>query len=241
MASDPKLELKFRWHKAITRSMLKPTTKLVAYALWEHTNKYGGNAHPGNALLAEETRTSVPTIKRHLKALRDGGWVVKTSTSNDAPDRRFADVYALAVPGTTGDHLFDPRSSHSRHPRETLAGVSTGDQIASTGDQITQTGDHPSDPPTSLYNNPLHHSAPSGAGPVPPDHTANLDVVEEWLNKSLGGLDLGEATTAWQMWESGSHPKAIKNKILSDRMRPATEVSSSGDEYHGKVIEGVPS
>lgn len=94
--------LKFEWHKAVSAAELPDITKLLAFAVWDFTDQHGGNAHPGNELLAQTTGRSIVTIKRHLSTLRENGWLVRVEESNSRGNRRFADVYQLAIPNRSG-------------------------------------------------------------------------------------------------------------------------------------------
>lgn len=94
--------LKFEWHSAVSAAPLPDITKLIAFALWDFTNQDGGNAHPGNEQLARITGRSVVTIKRHLASLRKSGWLQRVEESNARGNRRFADVYQLAIPEQPG-------------------------------------------------------------------------------------------------------------------------------------------
>lgn len=232
-------DFKFRWHQGITRSDLPPTTKLVAYALWEYTNQFGQNAHPGNSRLAIDTSTSVPTIKRHLKILRDGHWIVRTVRSTYAPDRTWADVYALGPTGI-GDHLGDPLSD----TREILATEQTRDQSEQTRDQTEPTRDHLGEPPKGLckrFEQQVSSDSDESASSWqtndaeqdsslenkkdsdPPDNWIDdWDAVDDWLTAhfwrlSEVRLSAVERTVAWSLWKEERHPKEIYNAILKHR------------------------
>lgn len=89
-----KEDFKFRWLEAVTASGLPDKTVRIAVTVWHYADSGGTNARPGYQAIADGANVSVATVKRHLAALREAGWIKKTSpwtrTSND--------VYALVMP-----------------------------------------------------------------------------------------------------------------------------------------------
>lgn len=71
------------WQKAIVASELESTTRLVALTLATHMDANGGSCRPGQSLLASETGLNLSTVRRHLRLLRDEGWLSVTSVRRE--------------------------------------------------------------------------------------------------------------------------------------------------------------
>lgn len=68
----------FTWRSAITDSDLKPVTRHVALTLSLHMNERGGSCWPSMPTLAAETGLAVDTVRTHMKALTQRGWLKRT-------------------------------------------------------------------------------------------------------------------------------------------------------------------
>lgn len=70
---------------------INSTEMCILYALADRANDDGRGCWPYYATLADESRCSVPTVKRHIKALEDRGLIVRGDQSQVAdypPDKR---------------------------------------------------------------------------------------------------------------------------------------------------------
>ncbi|WP_239404666.1 helix-turn-helix domain-containing protein [Frankia sp. Cj3] len=54
-----------------------PTARLILVYLAEHADKDGRGAWPSASTIAEDLEVSIPTVRRHLKALEDGQLIVR--------------------------------------------------------------------------------------------------------------------------------------------------------------------
>lgn len=103
----------FSWRGAIADSDLPPTTRLVAWALSMHMNERGGSCFPKRATLARETGLNDQTVKVHLRALRDQGWLVAIGGgSGDKPVE-----YEAQVPMGAQNTPSEQGGSESTPPR----------------------------------------------------------------------------------------------------------------------------
>lgn len=96
------------WERLIRRARLPLATKAIGYTLAQYaTAKTGADAHPGVARLARVCCVDEKTVKRHLTALREAGFLVRKQ--EDKWRRRvalgIADDYQLTAPA---DYLDRP-------------------------------------------------------------------------------------------------------------------------------------
>ncbi|GAA0189737.1 hypothetical protein GCM10008944_01500 [Cytobacillus oceanisediminis] len=91
---------RMEWERLVRRADLPLATKAIGYTLAQYSNKAGGSAHPGVARLARVCRVDEKTVKRHLTALREAGFLVRKQ--EDQWRRRvalgIADDYQLTAP-----------------------------------------------------------------------------------------------------------------------------------------------
>ena len=73
--SRQRLRLRTRWGIGIRVSDLKSTSKYVALMLQTWADENGERARPSYPTLAEGTGLDRSTIARHVKTLRDAGWL----------------------------------------------------------------------------------------------------------------------------------------------------------------------
>lgn len=158
---------KFDWHRAMARSGLPQITKLIAYALWDFSDKNGTNAHPGNSLLAEITGFSVVTVKRHMGALREARWIIRVTRSNSHPDRKWADVYNLTIP-ESGISQGTPDQEEPGIPQE------IPDQLPDRGSPEDQPGISGNQPGIPESQPGIAQETPQQVFPINPS-TKNLD------------------------------------------------------------------
>jgi DNA-binding transcriptional ArsR family regulator len=131
---------KFRWHSELLDADLHPTRKFVALAVWERTELNGGDGYPGEGEIAERFKLSTRTVRTHLKALRESGWLVRTQHGGRLPTgERKRDVYTLGHPYLTGSQdaeaVAEPtETTFDRKPKTSGPTVTTG---CSTGNLIT--------------------------------------------------------------------------------------------------------
>lgn len=69
--------LLFAWRKAIAKSDLPPTVRLVAHTLGLHMNPDGSSCHPGDALVAKESGLSDRSVRSAIGRLMNDGWLVQ--------------------------------------------------------------------------------------------------------------------------------------------------------------------
>lgn len=84
----------FTWRSAIVESKLEPTARLVALTLSLHMNERGGSCFPSVATLASETGLNEKSVRRHVHALADGGWLVLTAGGG----RGRSNTYSAMIP-----------------------------------------------------------------------------------------------------------------------------------------------
>lgn len=110
----------WNWRRALLSSDLPGTTKHVLLTLSCHVPEIGGVAWPAIATLAAETSLSEPTVKKHLRAGVDGGWIARVARYTET-GRQTSNSYALAAPGGGGKQtapplLNDPPEGVSKPP-----------------------------------------------------------------------------------------------------------------------------
>jgi len=91
---------KYQWLDALCDTPGLPhTTFRVAVVLARYANSTDGrNARPGHARIATGAGISERSVRRHLSALEDLGWISQTRRGAVTGHRNLAAVYALALP-----------------------------------------------------------------------------------------------------------------------------------------------
>lgn len=102
---DEPNRFKFDWQRKVLACRLGQATTAVALVLSTHTNKWGGNAHPGIRLLAHEAEVGESTARKCLEHLRDVGLIRRVTCGSRAEHRNWADVYELAIPDDLEDRV----------------------------------------------------------------------------------------------------------------------------------------
>lgn len=125
----------FSWRAAITESGLPPMTRLVAFALSLHMNERGGSCFPSQARLAHETGLNEQTVKRHLRQLREAGWLTVKLRKGTTP------LYTATVP--LASEFTDPGTQDtgvSSAPPQADPGIETtgGSGTESTGGGVSK-------------------------------------------------------------------------------------------------------
>jgi len=102
---------RFAWERAVRQLALGKETKAVGLMLATYTDQDGGNAFPGQEVLAADLEVTDRTIRRHLDRLEALGLIVRTFHGSSAGRRQLADVWQLTLPpnaaatiGLTPDH-----------------------------------------------------------------------------------------------------------------------------------------
>lgn len=67
----------FSWTKAILDSKLKPTTKLVLFALSTYMNSHGEGCYPSQETIAEKTSLSKRAVVKHIEIAISEGFLLK--------------------------------------------------------------------------------------------------------------------------------------------------------------------
>jgi Helix-turn-helix domain len=70
----------------------------VLVTILDYADERGRNAHPGVARLADDCGMGASTIRRHLKWLKERGYIVQESRGHSVGDLKLASVYSLAMP-----------------------------------------------------------------------------------------------------------------------------------------------
>ncbi|OZD31699.1 hypothetical protein CH247_11070 [Rhodococcus sp. 06-156-3b] len=138
---------KFAWHKAYGEQHdVKYEERGVAYIMFDHSHEDGTEARPGVDLLTAKTGLSERTIRRHLTANVDAGWLVLVSKGSNSGRAAKKSVYRLAYPKVhrtqvTTDQTGTPDTGdqNTGHPRP-----GTPD----TGGPLTDPGTYPITTPT---------------------------------------------------------------------------------------------
>lgn len=227
MGQKSKLFPIFSWQRALRDSGLPATTKAVGWVLSTWVNDKGENAHPGEDLLARRLAPmTTRTVRTHLAALRDAGFIERYIRGATAEHRDWADVYRLAMP-TTGS-LF-PVVGESGWPRDSdhRKSETQPPENRSTDHRKRETPQHPIATP---HDNKA--AAPPGAGsrtsaradedllygdPWTEDED-RLEVVEQALGGFLGA---GEEPAIRAMLASEKPLPYIVNVIRSGSADPA--------------------
>lgn len=97
---------RFDWERAIRRSGLHPTTRLVLLTLGTYMSRDGTGARPTQDTLADATGLSSRAVRSHLGIAREAGWIERTRKGRGVGrDGGVASEYKAAVPtrstGTT--------------------------------------------------------------------------------------------------------------------------------------------
>ena len=103
MAAKPEDRFKFDWQRAVCgeECQLAPMVRLVALTMSIHMDGDGTSCRPGAKLTADETGLDLRTVKRAVKVLIGGGWLVVTFRGGSPRGVRLATVYRAQIP-TTG-------------------------------------------------------------------------------------------------------------------------------------------
>lgn len=91
---------RFTWEREVKEATMPPTRKLVLLAVATHANKIG-KAWPSQARLADECGVSERTIRKHIAAAIEEGWLVRTRKGHKvgrAPEQSQTAEYLLASP-----------------------------------------------------------------------------------------------------------------------------------------------
>lgn len=94
------MSTRFGWERAVKASDMPPTRKLVLLTLATHSNK-GGKAWPSQARLAAECGVTDRTIRGHLAAAVEDGWLERTRKGQKvgrAPEKTQTSEYLLRIP-----------------------------------------------------------------------------------------------------------------------------------------------
>lgn len=150
---------KFAWLKAVMVADLDDKAKLLAVQIFNYSDGKGFNAHPGYERLSQDLKISPATVKRNLKVLREGGWIVKTRSSNATGTRKFADTYALGLPTIAG-HLEDPRLDPTEGQNDATEGQMTPDRGSPRRPTNTSSSSNPLHQPISWGDEPPMEAAP---------------------------------------------------------------------------------
>lgn len=151
-----------RWARRVMGAEMPASQCMVLFALETFADwGGGGNAHPGEILLAETARVDVRTVRRALKAGVDCGLIEQTRPAN--PKAHKAAVYRLVVEpvlavvddGSTGHHSpVNNSTTGHQSPVETLT---TGHHSPVNNFSTGQPSPFPPDtavlPPKPLTNN----------------------------------------------------------------------------------------
>jgi Helix-turn-helix domain len=146
----------------------------VLVSVLDYADQHGRNAHPGIARLAKDCVMGESTVRRHLKWLKDNGYIVEESRGHSVGDVRLASKYSLATPDLpltcerkveTPTAQLEPPAAHLEQAYRSL-----GADLPLTGERLS---DPLSDPSTSHPST----SDPVDAQPVSypswPDNLSN--------------------------------------------------------------------
>lgn len=146
---------RFVWeHRLRAAEDVTGTRLLVLLALGTWMNADGSNGRPGHARLAGETGLSERTVRHHLAAAVESGWLVQVQRGHRVGERAVASCYEATTP-TGGPVPVDLPSTGDASPVDPV-------------DEQTSTGGHP---PVVVDNAPDHrHPAATGTcgQPAPP-------------------------------------------------------------------------
>ena len=92
---------RWNWLQAMIQSDLPSVTRLVLHTLAMHMDRYGADCFPGLTRLARESGLDRKTVRRHLAAAEDSGWIVREQ------NRRSSGAwgttrYVPVIPGEVG-------------------------------------------------------------------------------------------------------------------------------------------
>jgi Helix-turn-helix domain len=135
-----------RWRKAITKSGLLASERLVAHTLAVHMNGDGGSCHPATRTLAGETGLSRSTVQRSLDRLAAAGYIERTlGGGRGRPTRYQATIPEPAESApkrSDGEALYDPaKRSHGEAHSGGGNGLTGEAETASPDDVNGLTGD----------------------------------------------------------------------------------------------------
>ena len=74
-APTKRLPFQIRWQKALMKSALDSTAKLVGCAIVVHADRYGREAHPSKETLMQLCSLSERTVDEAVNRLEDAGWI----------------------------------------------------------------------------------------------------------------------------------------------------------------------
>lgn len=108
------------WRAAICKSDLPPTTRHVALTVSLYMSELGDSAYPGAARLVNDTGLSERTIRDHLAALVEAGWLELVHKGGQAGDRKTANEYRANIPDLSPTPAAaDPSNSCTRASDDT--------------------------------------------------------------------------------------------------------------------------
>ena len=96
-------ETLFAWRRAITRSELPATTRLVAFVLSLHMDSNGGSCFPKMATIGLEAGLTEAAARKHVAALVADGWIERTERPGRTPLFKAVHPSCETAPLTSND------------------------------------------------------------------------------------------------------------------------------------------
>lgn len=100
---------RFEWERAVRRSDLHPTTRLVLFALGTFMHRDGTGARPTQQTLADSCGLTVRAVRTHLATARHDGWIERTRQGRGVGrDGGMSSEYEARLPATSGGTPLPP-------------------------------------------------------------------------------------------------------------------------------------
>ncbi len=220
MTSGAPALTKLLWQKRLRGADLTPVEYMVLLTLSTYADRALMRAHPGWTRLAADTHLDVRTIKKAVRTLMAKGYVQLVQPGGNQYGKGTANDYRLTLPvvhkGDTGSTPYPGEEPERR-----------GASGARRGASDVEEGGHGMYPHQVNTSDPLHHSDVQASASAPPgkgswtDLIDDYDELEAWLEGDIGFDIATDYNAAYEMWEHGAHPVAIRNTILANRRRTA--------------------
>lgn len=212
----------------------------VLVTVLDYADEHGRNAHPGITRLADDSAMGASTIRRHLKWLKERGYIVQESRGHSVGDVNLASVYSLAMPDLplVTERKVETPTAQSEPPTAHLEQT-----YRSARADLLLTGEHLSDPLSDPFtSDPFTSNPPDEPDWDEPDDDGwdqawahSLEALteppaekktyrwREWKEiEAAGGVEAYEAMLADRQVkaDSGSGPPSSRpDTIVSDEKR----------------------
>lgn len=211
---------KWEVNKAVRASGLTPPSRLIMLTLSDiaeaGTAEVPARHTPSLKVLAVETGLNEATVKRHLAALDDAGWLKRTAPTMEASRRGERTRYQLLVPIGQGAQSAHPEGAEDTYPEEPgrTERPPQGAQSAHPGRTERPIE---GEPDLDDLNDPSSPATPTTATKppakkgtrLPDDFHATAEMIE-WARKETPLVGAKETATFIDYWRAQPGQRGVK-------------------------------